>query len=674
MQFAFPLFLIALASILIPLIIHLFYFQRYRTEYFSNVRFLKELVEEKQTRSRLRNILVLLARIFFLVFLVLAFAQPFLQDREGTENDTPDFVSLFIDNSYSMEGLSRETPVFQVAVNRAKEIIRSYPEETSFQILTNLLNPAASRVVDRDMAIGLVDEIELSSEKTNLNQIYDFVLKTADRQGSRAHAFWLSDFQQNSLQDPIIVDSALTVFPVPLQPLEIRNISIDSCWFESPVPEANQENQMYIKLTNYGSSPSESRIVWRENEEVKPVSSVMIDPGQSIIDTIGIQLSGEESRALTLEVTDHPITFDNRYYLQLNAKRKLKILIIDNGNQNRYLRSAFEQQPMVEKQFVSTDRVIYSEFDQQDLIILDDLTEINSGLASNLSRYVEQGGNLLIFPGSGITSGSINDFLRNTGHVTLGAWMQVNQEALGLNFEDFVFSDVFEKKQTGIVLPSVNGYYTLASGSQTPSTYLIRLRNGDPLINKIFTGNGLLYLSTAPLDSRWNTLGNHADIFIPMLYRMALSRSKTNQLAYFIGEDQTIQISTDRQLQAETIQVKNGDQQFIPSFRQSGDVVEIFLHDQITQAGFYTVMEGNEKLADFAMNYSREESDVNLWTQEQLREKITGHTVFMNNEQMASLGKFIQEFDRGRVFWKYCLIFALVFLILESLLLRFFKN
>lgn len=134
MQFAFPLFLIALASILIPLIIHLFYFQRYRTEYFSNVRFLKEVVEEKQTRSRLQNILVLLARIFFLVFLVMAFAQPFLQDNNKSENERPDFVSIFIDNSFSMEGLSSETPVFQVAANKAKEIIRSYPEGTSFQI------------------------------------------------------------------------------------------------------------------------------------------------------------------------------------------------------------------------------------------------------------------------------------------------------------------------------------------------------------------------------------------------------------------------------------------------------------------------------------------------------------------------------------------------------------
>lgn len=673
MQFAFPLFLIALASILIPLIIHLFYFQRYKTEYFSNVRFLKELVEEKQTRSRLQNILVLLARIFFLVFLVLAFAQPFLQDNKKSENERPDFVSIFIDNSFSMEGLSSETPVFQVAVNRAKEIIHSYPEGTSFQILTNHLNPASNRVVDRDMAIGVIDDIELSSETTNFNQIYEFVRKTTVRQNSRAHAYWLSDFQRNSIPEPVTVDSALTVFPVPIQPLEIRNISIDSCWFESPVPEANQENQMYIKLTNYGSSTSESRIVWRENEEVKPVSTVMIDAGESIIDTIGVQLSGSESRALTLEVTDHPVTFDNRYYLQLNAKRKLKILVIDNGNPNRYLESAFKKQAMIEKKFVPVDRVVYSEFDQQDLIILDDLTAINSGLASNLKRYLDQGGNVLVFPGSGITSSSTNDFLRNTAHVALGEWMQAEQEALGLNYEDFVFSDVFEEKQSQVALPTVKAYYTLTSGSRTPSTNLIRLRNGDPLIDKIFVGNGLLYLSTSPLDSKWNTLGNHADIFIPMLYRMALSRSRENQLAYFIGKDQAIEITPDQELQSETIEIQNGSQQFIPSFRQAGDRVEIFLHDQIKEAGFYNVTEGGETISEFAMNYSRKESDVNFWNTQELKEKITGNTIFMNAEQMASLGQFIQEFDRGKVFWKYCLIFALVFLILESLLLRLFR-
>ena len=675
MQFAFPLFLIALASILIPLIIHLFYFQRYRTEYFSNVGFLRELMEEKQTRSRLKNILVLLARIFFLFFLVMAFAQPFLRDRAAADTETPDFVSIFIDNSYSMEALSSETPVFQVAVNRAKEIIRSYPEGTSFQIVTNQLNPAARRLVSQDLALSLVDEIKLTSGSASLDHIYEFVNQTAARQDRKAHMYWLSDFQRNAITSPIEVDSSLTLFPVPVQPLEIKNISIDSCWFESPVPEANQENQMYIRLTNYGAAPADSRIVWRENNEVKPVSTVVIDPGESLIDTIGITLSGTESRSLTLEVTDHPITFDNRYYLQLNARRKLRILVIDNGGSpNRFLESAFQQQASVEKKFVPIDRIVYSEFDQQDLIILDDLTTINSGLASNLSRYLEQGGNVLMFPGPGITNESVNSFLRNNVHLALGEWMQAEMEALTLNYEDFVFSDVFERQQTQIALPQVRAYYNLTGTGQSASTDLIRLRNGDPLITRILSGHGLLYLSTSPLDARWNSLGNHADIFIPMLYRMALSRATTNQLAHFIGQDQPVQINSDTELRSETIEVGNGDIQFIPSFNQTGDIVRIFLHDQIQEAGFYQVKEGDQIIGDFAMNFSRDESDISLWTERELRDQLTGHTRFMNNEQMASIGQFIQEFERGKVFWKYCLIFALVFLILESLLLRFFKN
>lgn len=674
MQFVFPLFLVALASILIPLIIHLFYFQRYRTEYFSNVQFLKELVEEKQNRSRLRNILVLLARMFFLIFLVLAFAQPFLKDQATADKESPDFVSLYIDNSYSMEGLSSETPVFQVAINKAREIIRSYPEGTSFQILTNHLSPASNRLIEAEMALDMIDNIEPGSSRAQLQHIYDFTRNMAAKQNRKAHSFWLSDFQKNSIDDIIEVDSTLTVFPIPLQPLEIRNISIDSCWFESPVPEANQENQLYVKLTNYGTSGMDSRIVWREGDAVKPVSSIYIDGGQSVIDTIGIQLTGSESRALILEVTDHPITFDNRYYLQLNARRTLNIMVIEEGRSNRYLSSAFQQQSMVNKTFVPKDRIVYSEFDQQDLIILDELSAVNSGLISNLKRHLDQGGNVLVFPQAESQATGLNELLQSTGQLSLDSWQDTDQEALGLNYEDFVFSDVFEKKQSNPSLPSVSGYYKILTGSRVPMTNLIRLRNGDPLINKVFSGNGLLYLSTAPLDAKWNSLGNHADIFIPMLYRMALSRAQKSQLAYTIGQDHEINIPVEDQLQSETIEVRSKNQSFIPSFKQSGDMLNLYLYDQISDAGFYQIYENDKKIADFAMNYSRQESDVSIWSPNELKEMIIGNTVFINSEQMASMGQFIQEFDRGKVFWKYCLIFAVVFLILESLLLRFFKN
>ena len=49
MQFLFPVFLVALISIAIPIIIHLFHFRRFKKVYFTNVRFLKEVKEETWT-------------------------------------------------------------------------------------------------------------------------------------------------------------------------------------------------------------------------------------------------------------------------------------------------------------------------------------------------------------------------------------------------------------------------------------------------------------------------------------------------------------------------------------------------------------------------------------------------------------------------------------------------
>ncbi len=82
MQFLHPLFLAAIGAIVIPIIIHLFYFRRYKKVFFTNVSFLKEIKEETAVRSRLRNLLVLAMRCLALIFIVFAFAQPFLNGGE----------------------------------------------------------------------------------------------------------------------------------------------------------------------------------------------------------------------------------------------------------------------------------------------------------------------------------------------------------------------------------------------------------------------------------------------------------------------------------------------------------------------------------------------------------------------------------------------------------------
>ena len=84
MNFLYPVFLFALFSLAIPIIIHLFNFRKYKKVYFTNVRFLKELKHESESKSKLKNYLILAARLLTLTCLVLAFAQPFIPNKSAT--------------------------------------------------------------------------------------------------------------------------------------------------------------------------------------------------------------------------------------------------------------------------------------------------------------------------------------------------------------------------------------------------------------------------------------------------------------------------------------------------------------------------------------------------------------------------------------------------------------
>ena len=136
MSFLFPSFLWALFALSIPVIIHLFYFRRYRTVYFTNVSFLKELKEEKSTRNRLKHLLVLLLRLLLIACLVIAFAQPFLKGKNNADSGRQT-VSIYLDNSFSMMAQDDEMPLLEKSRQLATEIVKAYPAGTQFHYITN---------------------------------------------------------------------------------------------------------------------------------------------------------------------------------------------------------------------------------------------------------------------------------------------------------------------------------------------------------------------------------------------------------------------------------------------------------------------------------------------------------------------------------------------------------
>ena len=170
MQFVNPIFLWALGALLIPIIIHLFHFRKFKKVYFTNVHLLKEIKEETSTRSRLRNIIVLLTRMAALALLVLAFAQPVISDQDIDANKDQ-VVTVVVDNSFSMNALKSEVPLLRRAKDQAKRIIESYGETDQFAVLTPELRTKHLRLIDKKTAISFIDEIQATADIKTLEDI-----------------------------------------------------------------------------------------------------------------------------------------------------------------------------------------------------------------------------------------------------------------------------------------------------------------------------------------------------------------------------------------------------------------------------------------------------------------------------------------------------------------------
>ena len=82
--------------------------------------------------------LILFARIFFVISLVLLFAQPYIPIDENAKNVKIDRNAVvYIDNSFSMQAESEKGTLLDEAKEKAKEIAAAYKSSDLFQLLTN---------------------------------------------------------------------------------------------------------------------------------------------------------------------------------------------------------------------------------------------------------------------------------------------------------------------------------------------------------------------------------------------------------------------------------------------------------------------------------------------------------------------------------------------------------
>jgi len=673
MHFLYPAFLFALISLVIPVLVHLFNFRKYQKVYFSNVQFLKEIHEQQSSRRNLKERLILAARLLALTFLVLAFAKPYISNNNNQNAGTQQAVSIFVDNSYSMETLNSEGSLLDEAKRRAKEIASAYGINDKFQLLTQDFEGKHQRLLSRDEFNDAVDAVQISPESRDLQQVINRQQSLLNMQpGMLKSVYVISDFQKNiSNGKPLQTDSATHVNFVQLKASNLPNVAVDSVWLLSAVHRPGESEKLVFRLHNYADALAEKiPLKVLINGDQKALGSYTIKPRSAQNDTLAFSGLQDGWQRGEITIQDNPVTFDNQFYFSFNVQHQLPVLLIDDGTPNTYLKAVFAADPFFAATRVPAGNVDYAGLNTYPLVVLSDIKTIPAGLAQQLNTYAAKGGSLVVFPAADMDLGSYQILLRQMNAVYPEKLVTQDTKVASINLQNPVFKNIFDSFPQNPDLPVVKKYYQLNAATGA-SENLMQLTGGGAFFAESAKGNGKVFISAVPLDEDYSNLPRHA-LFLPLMFRIALLSGYDQPLFYTLGRDEAIEIPPVKSSEKEILKLVKNGQSIIPDVRQQEGSTLLYISDQLHETGTYNLQKSDSTIAVLAFNDNRSESDLSYLPPADLTKILpkSGHVLPAGN---GSLKGAVNEINIGLQLWKLCIILALIFLAAEICLTRFYK-
>lgn len=618
MHFINPFYLFGLLAIAIPIIIHLFNFRRFKKVYFTNVKFLKEVEISTKKQNKIRNRLLLFTRILSIILLVLLFAQPFFPNKEEKLVEKGlNAVVVFVDNSFSMQNQGRQGRLLDEAKQNAKEITEQYNSNDLFLLLTMDLEGRHQQFVNKDKFIELLNQVEISpSSEFNSKLISRSFDLLNTKHGFNKRIFFVSDFQAPSFDvSNFPKDSLIKTLLVPLNANNIDNIYVDSISFVDPIFQVGQNIALNVRIVNKSEKKAEKVSVklFINNKQIS-VSSADIDKNQSQIVKLNFTLKEHGIQHGRVSIIDNPITFDDDFFFTLQTSPKLEILSINSNNPNPYLSRLFSNNNEIEIKNMSEKTIDFNDFDNYSFIILNELSEFSSGLVSEIKRFREQGGDILIVPSEKMNLQSFQNAMQSLQIPYFSELIKKQNKVSIINQNNKLYKGVFSQDVENIEMPTAKQYYKLSSSSQTARESIMKFQSQDDFLLVSQENNSKAYVFSTNLTEDFTDFVKQS-LFVPTIWNMALFSQVIPLPYYFFEDDIQIDISKlkdSKKINVAEIVSTDKKVSFIPELRKNNRMRSLVMHNQTNKAGNYNIEQEKEVFGGLSLNYNRMESNLSF--------------------------------------------------------------
>ena len=677
MSFLYPNILWCLFALAIPIIIHLFNFRRHKIVYFSNTATLKTIEQENAKTKKLKYIIALIMRMLFVAVLVFAFAYPYNPEQKLKTDDADNLVAVYIDNSISMHSQSSEISLIEDARASARKMVSNISPSQRFVLLTNSRQPDNEYPMNQDEMLMSIDAMQIEASPLMFNNLYENLQMIMKRNGFKsASLFMYSDFQDNMMNmDGLVADSAIQLVAMPLMSDYQQNIYIDTVWLTSPILQKGLANEINVRIVNESAKDVNGLPV---NFEIdgKSVAFNIIDIHANGKNEVAMQFVLNESgeKVAAVSINDYPITFDDTYNFTLNVRPIIKIVELStdvktHGRASQQLQSPVETLFSNDSLF-SYNRIDPRRIDQQylsdcQMVIVDGDANLNETMWKTIIDFANDGGSVVIFPSEVAELSKVSEISNDT--------LSISTIASQHPF----FDDIFVNIPNNADLPKVFKHVQIDKKRFNNTLSLISLQNNTSFFTLSKIGSGNIFCFASQLGKDWTNFADNA-LFVPIMYKIAMMGGQMNRLAYTLGVDKDIAINDLTAFSEGDVRIRDaqGNFEMIPMVEMRNNRALIRLYDELPGAGFYTINRGDEVIETTAWNDNRKESKMKFLDREEVDKilKDNGLNVLavMKADDIHS-DDVMEMIVRRSMMWKSFIIIALITLLIEILILRFWK-
>ena len=673
MSFLNPLFLLGLAAVAAPIIVHLVRRTKAPRIEFPSLMFVRRVPQKTIRKRMVQNWLLLALRCLAFLLLAMAFVRPYFGSGAAEEGQGKRANLILLDTSFSMRFGKR----FEQAKARAQSILDQTAGNESTAIVTfgQSYEVAAKFTTDAGKLRAALDGAQVGYGSTDYVQALrgaSELFKEINLKDRRI--VLISDFQaagRNPAENSFQLSQDIKLQTMDVGEQGASNLAVTDISAQPLIYQPKYEDKLTARVANFSDEErSGVRVEFVLNDHAVEKRELKIAANDSAtVEFTGFNLNEGVNRCeIRVEGDDFP--FDNKFYFTLRRTDQLKALLIETASRGRsesfYFRNAMttgENLPFnVEAKTAGT--VNPTDLSSYRVVILNDAV-ISQALAAGLIKFVEGGGGLIIAAGPHTESAGFNQVFQNAAPAKLEERILLRGGSGG----DYVTMSeiktdhpIFEVfRQSGRLSSArVFGYHRATP--REGAGVLVRYEDGNPALIEATQGNGKILLFTSTFDASWNDLPL-TPLYLPLVRQMTRHLGEREERPWHpLGQTFTVAPAKDGSVPA--VDFPSGERLTERKQTATGDLIVA-----AKEPGFYRLRFSNT--SEFAaVNVDTKESDLVKLNVEEFVATVTGadpkaQAVAGTNEKLSKE----EEESRQRVWW-WLLVVALLLFLTEAILSR----